>query len=222
MIINNKIKLLNELRIYQSFGFEYLPNIKPKKQITKITKPLSWHNLEQMVNSCYLCELSKKRNHVMFGVGNKQADIMIIGESPSASEDQSGIWGEGKAGELLTNMIQNVLNIKREDTYITNILKCNNTNITTIVSPANDCKQYLFNQIQLVDPKIIIALGDLALKTLTNNKYDIDTARNINLEYKNIPIVSTYTPNYLLRNPGAKKQTLDDLLKVKTLYNKLN
>lgn len=223
MTLNQKSKLLKDLYIYRSFGFEYIPKIL-SVETDHSTKVLSWDTVEKMISSCYLCELSKTRTNTLVGNGNKNADIMIVGDAPSLLEDESGTLGVGRAGELLQRMIENVLNISQKDVYITNILKCKTiNNESPSPSQTSNCIEYLFDQIKLIKPKIIITLGDSALQSLVGVEYNIENSRTSNiLEYNNIPVIPTYNPNHLLRNPQSKKLALLDLLKVKDLYERLS
>ena len=171
---------------------------------------------------CHLCELSKSRHKVVFGEGNPQADILFVGEGPGASEDSSGKPFVGRSGELLTKMIENVLHITRSDVYITNIVKCRPpNNATPTPLQAHTCQLYLKKQIELIKPKLIIALGATAYHYITGDETEISKIRGTQYRQDNYTVIPTYHPSYLLRNPSAKKEVFEDLLKVKELMEKL-
>jgi uracil-DNA glycosylase family 4 len=133
--------------------------------------PDSLKELENIVLNCHLCNLSKSRNRVVFGEGNPNSKIMFIGEAPGREEDIQGKPFVGRSGEILTKMIENVLNIKREDVYITNIVKCRPPqNRDPEIEEVESCKPYLLKQIEIINPTIIVTLGRIAFKYLLNNE----------------------------------------------------
>lgn len=173
------------------------------------------------VKPCTRCGLSSTRTKTVFGVGSPAARIMFIGEAPGHDEDVSGIPFVGRAGELLTKMIEAGMGLKREDVYICNILKCRPPNNR---DPASDevlaCKDYLWRQIEIIRPEVIIALGAPAAKTLLDRREGIGRLRarwhdfypgGSGLAGDPIPVMPTYHPAYLLRSPGEKKKAWEDL-----------
>jgi DNA polymerase len=141
---------------------------------------------------------------------------MFVGEGPGATEDATGRPFVGRAGELLTKMIQNVLHINRSEVYIANIVKCRPpNNRTPLPKEAFTCRVYLFKQIEIIKPKLIVALGATAYKYLTNDTTPISKIRGHIIDAKNYKIIPTFHPSYLLRNPSAKKEAYLDMLKVK-------
>lgn len=215
-----RYKLLKKLYNDRLFGVKYFDDIKPTDSIPKIVGDLdSFDKLRKKVSSCHLCELSKTRKHIVFGEGNEKAKLMFVGEAPGFYEDESGRPFVGRAGELLTKIIQTVLDMERSDVYIANIVKCRPpNNATPTVEIANICKGYLFKQIELIKPKIIVALGSTAYKYLTNDmEAKISKIRGSVIEYNNIKLIPTYHPSFLLRNPSAKKDVFIDIKKVKAM-----
>ncbi len=217
----NKIKrlhLLKTLYTYQSLGIEYTDDIQDLNQTRASLKslPNDLQALKNITYNCHLCQLSKTRKNVVFGEGDIDADIMFIGEGPGANEDETGKPFVGKAGELLTKIIENVLNIKREQVYIANIVKCRPPN-NRVPTPeeVKSCTPYLMKQIDLIKPKIIITLGATAYNNLTNDKTPISKIRGEILPFGNAKIVPTFHPSFLLRNPSAKKYVFADMKKVK-------
>ncbi|ACB84079.1 uracil-DNA glycosylase [Natranaerobius thermophilus] len=170
---------------------------------------------------CKNCHLRETCNGVVFGEGDEQADIMLIGEGPGAKEDELQRPFVGPAGELLTKMLA-AINFSRDDVYITNIVKCRPPNNRTPNQEEMDtCLPILRQQIRLIQSKIIVILGGAALKGLIDKNMKITKARGSWLERKGIHILPTYHPAYLLRNPAKKKESWEDLQNLKAKYMEL-
>lgn len=217
-----KYKLLHHLNFLKSIGYEYHEPLNLLfSDINSLNLPNNLDSLKNSVQHCYLCELSKMRKNIVFGEGNNNADIMFITDFPATLEDNTGKIFVGRSGELLTKMIENVLNIKREDTYITNIVKCKPISATIGSKEANLCKSYLFKQIELVRPKIIVTLGELSYQYLTNEEISLNKIRGQSLNYKDAVLIPTFHPSFLLRNPSSKKDAYVDMLKIKKIMESL-
>src|SRR5574344_2095859 len=174
----------------------------------------NWEELEEVVKQCRKCRLCETRKNVVFGVGNREADIMFIGEGPGADEDAQGEPFVGKAGKLM-NMAFDMLGIKREEVYIANIVKCrppNNRNPQD--DEAENCLNYLRNQVILVKPKIIVLLGSVALKNILGKEYGITASRGKWVERKGILYMPTWHPAALLRDENKKIDFIKDLKQV--------
>ena len=181
----------------------------------------NWEELEEVVKQCRKCRLCETRKNVVFGVGNREADIMFIGEGPGADEDTQGEPFVGKAGKLM-NMAFDMLGIKREEVYIANIVKCrppNNRNPQD--DEAESCLDYLRNQVILVKPKIIVLLGSVALKNILGKEYGITASRGKWLERKGILYMPTWHPAALLRDETKKIDFIKDLKQVIKRYNEI-
>ena len=181
----------------------------------------NWEELEEVVKQCRKCRLCETRKNVVFGVGNREADIMFIGEGPGADEDAQGEPFVGKAGKLM-NMAFDMLGIKREEVYIANIVKCrppNNRNPQD--DEAENCLDYLRNQVILVKPKIIVLLGSVALKNVLGKEYGITASRGKWLERKGILYIPTWHPAALLRDENKKIDFIKDLKQVIKSYNEI-
>lgn len=181
----------------------------------------NWEELEEVVKQCRKCRLCETRKNVVFGVGNREADIMFIGEGPGADEDAQGEPFVGKAGKLM-NMAFDMLGIKREEVYIANIVKCrppNNRNPQD--GEAENCLDYLRNQVILVKPKIIVLLGSVALKNVLGKEYGITASRGKWLERKGILYMPTWHPAALLRDENKKIDFIKDLKQVIKRYNEI-
>ena len=180
-----------------------------------------WEELEEVVKQCRKCRLCENRKNVVFGVGNREADIMFIGEGPGADEDAQGEPFVGKAGKLM-NMAFDMLGVKREEVYIANIVKCrppNNRNPQD--DEAENCLDYLRNQVILVKPKIIVLLGSVALKNVLGKEYGITASRGKWLERKGILYMPTWHPAALLRDENKKIDFIKDLKQVIKRYNEI-
>ena len=173
-----------------------------------------WVNLEVCVKNCVACPLHKTRTQTVFGVGNKQADLLIIGEAPGANEDTQGEPFVGRAGSLLNEMLKSI-DLARENVFIANILKCRPpNNRDPQPDEVSHCIDYLLQQISLIKPKLILAVGRISAQNLLNRPEPLGQLRNHLHHYHNIPVIVTYHPAYLLRSPEQKRQAYKDLLKV--------
>lgn len=175
------------------------------------------------VKSCTKCDLHKSRTNTVFGVGNTSARLVFVGEAPGYDEDQQGQPFVGRAGQLLTKMI-GAMGLQREDVYICNVLKCRPPgNRDPLADEVLACSPYLREQLQTIQPEVIVALGSPASKTLLNTVESIGRLRGRFHEYYFsgvtgdgdwIPLMPTYHPAYLLRNEGEKKKAWEDLQQV--------
>lgn len=172
---------------------------------------LGWDELRQAVSGCTRCELHKGRTQTVFGVGNPSADWMIIGEAPGAEEDRRGEPFVGRAGKLLDEMLRAVGH-SRESVFIANILKCRPPNNR---DPKPDesaqCRRYLERQIELVAPRIILAVGRIAAQLLLDTDAPVGRLRGTTHRLDSTPLIVTYHPAYLLRSPSQKRKSWDDL-----------
>lgn len=175
----------------------------------------TWEELEDNIKDCKRCKLCQTRTNIVFGVGNKEADIMFIGEGPGADEDRLGEPFVGKAGQLM-NKAFDALEINRDEVYIANVVKCrppNNRNPEQ--DEADACLNYLRNQVLLVQPKIIVILGSVALKNILGKEYGITTSRGKWVERKGTWYMPTFHPAALLRDETKKIDFWKDLKLVK-------
>ena len=176
--------------------------------------------LWQAAQSCRQCPLCEKRNNVVFGEGNPNADLMFIGEGPGFDEDRQGRPFVGKAGQLLDKMIL-AMQFTREEVYICNIVKCRPPdNRVPMPEEAAACLPYLQRQIELVSPKVIVLLGATAAHYLLNQKEGITRLRGKWLNYNGIPVMPTFHPAFLLRQESAKREAWMDLQQVMAKFNK--
>lgn len=215
-------KILYQLHFLKSIGYEYTENINFQQTNKEHqTLPDKIDELKEIVDNCYLCQLSKFRENVLFGQGDINSKVIILKESPSVSEDELGEFYVGKSGELLSKMIQNVLKINLNEVYITNIVKCVSTNGTISKEHVNYCKSYLFKQIEIIKPRLIVALGEGVYHYLTNDNASFNEIRGKVINYNDFDIICTYEPSFLLRNPSSKKEAYVDMLKIKSLMENM-
>ena len=171
----------------------------------------TWEELEKSIENCSKCKLCRTRNNIVFGTGNKNADIMFIGEGPGTDEDIQGEPFVGKAGKLM-NMAFEAIGLKREEVYIANIVKCRPpSNRNPEEDEAVACLDYLRNQVMLVKPKIIVLLGSVALKNILGKEYGITASRGKWIEQKGILYMPTWHPAALLRDETKKIDFIKDL-----------
>jgi len=171
----------------------------------------NWEQLEAECKQCKKCKLCQTRNNVVFGTGNKETDLMFIGEGPGADEDIQGEPFVGKAGKLM-NMAFEIIGLKRADVYIANIVKCRPpSNRNPEDDEAIACLNYLRNQVILVKPKIIVLLGSVALKNILGKEYGITASRGKWIEKKGILYMPTWHPAALLRDETKKIDFIKDL-----------
>jgi len=177
--------------------------------------------LNSKICNCQNCALGKTRTKFVFGVGNPNADAMLIGEAPGRDEDLQGEPFVGRAGKLLNDILKAV-NFKREDVYIANILKCRPpNNRDPLPLEMETCIPYLHKQIELIQPKIILCLGRVAANGLLDKKLSLGQLRESNYEFNGIKVMATYHPAALLRNPNWKRGCWEDVQKFRKLYDEL-
>jgi len=181
-------------------------------------------SLEEKINNCTFCNLHTTRKNFVFGIGNKYADVMLIGEAPGADEDIQGKPFVGRAGKLLTDILK-AINFEREDVYICNILKCRPPeNRNPNPDEIEKCEPYLFKQIELIKPRLILCLGTFAGQSMLKIKEPLGKMRGkfYDFNYKEIQakLMVTYHPAALLRNPNWKRPTWEDVQLFRKEYEK--
>ena len=166
---------------------------------------------------CKLCTLGRKQ--IVFGVGNPNADLMFVGEAPGRDEDIQGIPFVGRAGQKLTQIIE-AIGMKREDVYIANVIKCRPPeNRNPEPDEVEQCEPFLFRQIDTIKPKVIVALGTFAAKSLLKSTDSISRLRGRVYDYRGAKLVPTFHPAFLLRNPSCRREVWEDMKKVRALLN---
>jgi DNA polymerase len=243
-VMNKKTEIIGEVKkameFYRELGFTYLPvhradilELQVKQKPTGYESPGeanvdvseqkvhygsgqddSLKVLRDEIGDCRRCKLSEKRNNIVFGEGRADARLMYIGEGPGRDEDLQARPFVGDAGKLLTKLIVK-LGFKREDVYIANIVKCRPPlNRNPEADEISVCKLFLEKQIEIIKPAVIVCLGAVAAHSLLGIKVPISRLRGNFYQYNEIPVMPTFHPAYLLRNPGDKWLTWDDMHKV--------
>lgn len=207
-------ELLGELKAHfdrmQEMGLTTLPfqkksSLSPEEGLKKI---------REEIGDCTRCKLCQARTHIVFGVGDPHARLMFVGEGPGRDEDLQGEPFVGRAGQLLTKMIE-AMGLKRSEVYIGNIIKCRPPdNRYPEPEEVATCTPFLLKQIAAIQPKILIALGNLAAQTLLETKKGITTLRGQFHDFHGIQLMPTFHPAFLLRNPNMKREAWEDLKKV--------
>jgi uracil-DNA glycosylase family 4 len=200
------------LEAQRELGLEYTDVRWPESPVPDVAVArLTLLQVREELGECTRCKLHRHRTQIVFGVGNPQASLVFVGEAPGADEDAQGEPFVGRAGQLLTKIIQ-AMGMQREDVYICNIIKCRPPNNRT---PESDeilaCQPFLVKQLQAIGPKFICALGGPAAQTLLKTKEAISRLRGKFYDFHGIPLLPTYHPAFLLRNPYEKKTVWEDM-----------
>ena len=191
------------------------PAIPPEAE--RVSAPGDWEGLQAAVAACRKCRLCETRTNTVFGVGPRQAPLMVVGEGPGADEDAQGEPFVGRAGKLLDEMLRAIGRSRRSDTFIANVVKCRPPgNREPAEDEAEHCRPYLEQQLRLVRPKLIVALGRVAAQRLLATDTPIGKMRGQTYSWgpDATPLMVTYHPAYLLRNPGDKSKSWEDLKRI--------
>jgi DNA polymerase len=181
----------------------------------------SLEELAGALNGCTRCRLHESRTRIVFGDGDPHAKLVIVGEAPGLHEDEQGIPFVGRAGQLL-NKILEAIEIRREEVYICNLVKCRPPeNRTPLTDEIETCNPFLMSQLNLISPKIICAMGTPAAQTLLRTKKGITELRGRFHDLKGIAVMPTYHPAYLLRNPAKKRECWEDMKLVRDRYREI-
>lgn len=218
------------LEFYQDLGIKSLYKQQAAFETSKAPQPLpalapSGDSLVQIradIGDCRRCRLCESRSKIVFGVGNEKSPLVFVGEGPGAEEDAQGIPFVGRAGQLLTQMIENTakkegIPLLRDDVYICNVVKCRPPgNRAPEPDEMEICGQFLYRQLSAIRPKALCALGGTAARALTGHKEGVTKMRGHWFQWRDIPVMVTYHPSYLLRpyNQDAKREAWQDLKKL--------
>jgi len=219
--------LIRELELLREFGFTHLdvapppsadvappPSAAMAGEGAGPTQDSLLAELQAIVTACEKCRLAKTRTQVVYGVGSPNADLMFIGEAPGRDEDIQGEPFVGRAGQLLTEIIK-AMKLTRDDVYIANVIKCRPPeNRNPEQDELDMCRPYIRQQVEIIQPRVIVTLGRFALQSLTEKGFAISSVRGQWLDYNGVKVMPTYHPAYLLRNPAAKKEVWADMKKV--------
>jgi DNA polymerase len=208
--------------VHEKIISENIIDTNIKTQNDKWQKCNSLDTFKKEISDCGKCRnLSETRTQIVFGYGNPDADIVVVGEAPGSEEDKTGSPFVGRAGKLLTDILR-AINLEREDIYICNILKCRPPeNRNPEPEEIANCEPYLFKQLELIKPVLILAVGTFAAQTLLKSKEPLGKLRGKFHLYKGIKMMVTYHPAALLRNPNWKKPTWEDVQLFRKEYDSI-
>ena len=191
------------------------------EQPPRPSSPSGLEEIRQSIGECRRCKLWKHRKSIVFGSGNEKASLVFVGEGPGAEEDEAGEPFVGRAGQLLTRIIESI-GLKREQVYICNIIKCRPPqNRNPQADEIEACEPFLATQLKVISPRLICALGTFAAQTLLRSSSPISALRGRFHAYQGIPLLPTFHPAYLLRNPVEKKKVWEDMKMLKQEHDKL-
>jgi DNA polymerase len=219
----NLSEMINDLKSYLEYlkgmGIISLPSSRSNSRDTVRSRTLTLPEVHKEIANCKRCKLHRARKTIVFGEGNEWARLMFIGEAPGYDEDVQGRPFVGKAGQLLTKIIQSI-NLLREEVYITNIVKCRPPqNRNPEPDEIQSCRPFLMNQIRVIQPEIICALGTFSAQTLLKTDTKITALRGRFYDFEGIKVIPTYHPAFLLRNPERKREVWEDVKKIAEWLN---
>ena len=218
---HDQIKAFVKEEIELFGGPLYMPETAQETDMEKISvspdiKTISEFN--SAIEGCMNCPLGATRTNFVFGSGNPNADIMFVGEAPGEKEDLEGLPFVGRSGKLLTDILK-AIDLSREDVYIANILKCRPpNNRDPNKAEIEECEPYLLKQIELIKPKLLVALGRISATTLLRSNDSLTAMRGQVFDYHGTDMVVTYHPAALLRNPNWKRPAWEDFKKIREMY----
>ena len=205
------------------FGDELYLNLQPQSPLLDGGFDTDLAVFEQEICTCQKCPLGQTRNKFVFGVGDPNASLLLVGEAPGAEEDRLGEPFVGRAGKLLDKILAAIDRNRHKDVYICNVMKCRPpNNRDPFRAEVDQCEPYLLHQIHLIKPKLIVALGRVAGQTLLNVDKSLKSLRNIFHDYHGTPLMVTYHPAALLRNQDLKRPTWEDFKTIKDFLEQSN
>jgi DNA polymerase len=205
-----KLELKQYLEFFKEIGVDHIRAAMPQAPEECDVSDLMARVREEL-GDCVRCKLHRYRTQIVFGTGNLNADLMFVGEAPGADEDEQGVPFVGKAGQLLTRIIESI-GLTRDQVYIANVIKCRPPqNRNPEPDEIEKCQPFLLRQIEVIQPQIICALGKFAAQTLLETQTPISQLRGKFFDKFGIKVIPTFHPSYLLRNPAAKREVWEDM-----------
>jgi DNA polymerase len=217
----NLNEVISDLKTYLEYlkemGITAIPLLEGTPENAPLEKTPTLADVKEELGDCKRCKLHRTRKTIVFGEGNEKATLMFVGEGPGYDEDVQGRPFVGRAGQLLTKIIESI-NLSREEVYIANIVKCRPPqNRNPEPDEIENCNHFLMEQIRSIKPKIICALGTFAAQTLLKTQTKITALRGKLHEVHGIKVIPTYHPAFLLRNPERKREVWEDMKKIAEL-----
>ena len=210
------LKILQNLYRLKALGYNYTDPIEINENTPDISAE-DPQNLKRQIETCHLCDFSKSRSQSMSGFGSLTAPIMFIDHIVSQVEDSTNSYFCGRSGEMLKNMIQNVLELPIEQIYYTHTIKCKPLDMrSSYQSQWLSCRAYLFAQIEQIRPKVIVTLGPEAFANVSGTDEEFEKVRGHIIEFKKSKLIPIYHPGFVLRNPNLKKVVFNDLKTIKS------
>lgn len=219
MIYADKNEILRQLCYLRAFGYRYINPSFGSQIYSDVSTDIT--ELENQIKNCNLCELCKSRNHALTGSGDLNSKVMFITDTPSVSEDMSGRYLEGSAGDKFCTLVKQNLGLSKDEFYVTSIIKCKTpSNLAPSLIKYELCKPYLLSQIDIISPKVIVALGENVFLNLINEseqKQSFESIRGNLLKFKSSNLLATYSPAWVLKNPSKEQALIQDLKNIKGL-----
>ena len=210
------LKILQNLYRLKLLGYNYTDPVDINESTPEISAG-DLENLKRQIETCHLCDFSKSRSQSMSGYGSQNAPVMFIDHIVSQIEDSTNSYFCGRSGEMLKNMIQNVLDLPLEQIFYTHTIKCKPLDIRSSYKDEwLSCRAYLFAQIELIRPKVIVTLGPEAFANVSGTQEEFEKVRGHIIEFKKSKLVPIYHPGFVLRNPNLKKIVFNDLKTIKS------
>lgn len=222
----NSNELADQLQFFKDIGVESLDlgSLREVSKSVEVFKPVkesaiptseSLETIRAEIGDCQRCKLAPKRTNIVFGSGNPNADLVFVGEAPGFDEDQQGLPFVGRAGQLLTKIIESI-NLKREDVYICNVLKCRPPdNRNPEPDEVAACNPFMKKQLATIRPKIVCCLGTFAAQTVLQTQAPISKLRGKFFDMDGIRVIATFHPAYLLRSPDKKREVWEDMKQIR-------
>ena len=217
----NRDELVAQLQFFRDIGISHLDIGKLDSSNPQVEVRMTLDDIREELGDCSRCRLSGSRTSIVFGSGNPDARLMFIGEAPGSEEDRQGLPFVGRAGQLLTKIIESI-GIRRNDVYICNVLKCRPPkNRNPEADEVETCSPFLRQQLEAVRPQIVCCLGTFASQTMLGMKVPISKLRGRFHDIDGIRFIATFHPAYLLRNPAKKREVWEDMKQIRAALNSL-
>lgn len=212
----SKSDISDQLAFFQAIGIESLDLANANlREETRGSKALTLDDIRHELGDCQRCQLAVSRTNIVFGSGNPNARLMFVGEAPGSDEDRQGLPFVGRAGKLLTKIIESI-DLKREDVYICNVLKCRPPgNRNPQPEEVESCSPFLKHQLEAIQPEIVCCMGAFAAQMMLRTKIPISKLRGRFHNIDGVRFIATFHPAYLLRNPQKKREVWEDMKQIR-------